>query len=399
MKIAGIITEYNPFHNGHKYQIEEARKQTGADYIIVIMSGSFTQQGNIGMIDKFTRAQIAVDCGADLVIELPTIYATASAEVFSRGAVRVLNDLNSIDYLVFGSECANIEILTKIADVSIQNKKEIDKELIAYLSKGISYAEARSLAFRKFLNDEEYRELSKPNNILGIEYLKSLKQLNSNIKPHVIKRIGAEHNDKNLNNSTLFSSATSIRDSLFVGFENFKEASKFMPEETNGQLLKAKHLTFNEDMYPLLRIKILELGLKEISKIYDVSEGLEYRIFESIIKSSSYTDLIFRIKSKRYPLSRIKRILVHILLGITKEDFDFLNNVSYIRVLKVKYKNVLLSILSKNSSVAIITKLDEKELNSLDDKIIASLGFDFLATNIRQIISNANLNIDKTNKL
>ncbi len=399
MKITGIITEYNPFHNGHKYQIEEARKQTGADYVIVIMSGSFTQQGNIGITDKFIRAQIAIDCGADLIIELPAIYATASAEVFSKGAVRILNDLNSIDYLVFGGECANIDILTKIADASIQNSMEIDEELISHLTKGISYAEARGLAFKKFLNDEEYNELSKPNNILGIEYIKSLKELNSNIKPHVIKRIGADHNDKKLNNSTLFSSATSIRDSLFVGLENFIEISKFMPEETNKQLLKTKGLSFNEDMYSLLRFKILELGPKEISNIYDVSEGLEYKIFESIIKSSSYTDLIFRIKSKRYPLSRIKRILIHILLGITKEDFEFLNNVSYVRILKVKHKDTLLSTLSKNSSVPIITKFSEKELNLLDHKTITSLGIDFHATNIREIISNANLNIDKTNKL
>ena len=168
MKTVGIIAEYNPFHNGHKYQIEKAKEITGADTVIVIMSGSFTQQGNIAIVDKFKRAEMAIECGADLVIELPTIFATSSAEMFALGAVNILNSLNTVDYLVFGSECDNINTLSSIANKIQDSKNMIDIKIKKEIQNGISYALARDNVLKEFLNEKEYIEFSKQNNILAI---------------------------------------------------------------------------------------------------------------------------------------------------------------------------------------------------------------------------------------
>jgi len=397
MKTVGIIAEYNPFHNGHKYQIEKAKEITGADTVIVIMSGSFTQQGNIAIADKFKRAEIAIKNGADLVIELPTIFATSSAEMFAYGAVNILDKLNTVDYLVFGTECDNIDVLNSIVDKLIINKDIIDTNIKNEIKNGISYASARDNTLRTILTEIEYDEFSKPNNILAIEYLKSLKAINSRIKPIAIQRKSANHNDKNIKAMEVYASATSIRNKL-EETNNIFDVILTIPDATY-KLLRDSKLIFNEDMYKLLRYKILALGKENIKNIYDVNEGLENKIYDSVLTSKTYDELINNIKSKRYTMSRIKRILTHVLLNITKEEYDALNSSYYARILKINKSNNILGILNKNTSIPIVANINDNNIDDLDEKTKIALELDFSSTNIYQVISNSNLNLDKTNMI
>lgn len=397
MKTVGIIAEYNPFHNGHKYQIEKAKEITGADTVIVIMSGSFTQQGNIAAVNKFKRAEMAITSGADLVIELPTIFSTSSAEIFANGAINILDKLNTVDYLVFGTECDNIYVLNSIVDKLITNKNIIDNTIKSEIKNGISYAAARDTTLKTILNKNEYTEFSKPNNILAIEYLKALKNINSVIKPIAIQREAANHNDNNILDDNIFASATSIRNKL-EETNNIFDVILTIPD-TTYKLLRDSKLTFNEDMYKLLRYKILTLGKENIKNIYDVSEGLENKIYDEIMASKTYNELINNIKSKRYTMSRIKRILTHIMLDITKEKYDRLNSSYYARILKINKDNNILGALNKNASIPILANINDSNINSLDLKIAKGLELDFNASNIHEIISNSDLNLDKTNMI
>jgi len=397
MKTVGIIAEYNPFHNGHKYQIAKAKEITGADTVIVIMSGSFTQQGNIATVDKFKRAEMAIKSGADLVIELPTIFATSSAEMFAFGSVNILDKLNTVDYLVFGTECDNIDILNRIADKLLSNKDIIDTNIKNEIKNGISYASARDNSLRTILTKIEYDEFSKPNNILAIEYLKSLKTINSRIKPIAIQRKSANHNDKNIKAMEVYASATSIRNKL-EETNNIFDVILTIPDSTY-KLLRDSKLIFNEDMYKLLRYKILASGKENIKNIYDVTEGLENKIYDSVITSKTYNELINSIKSKRYTMSRIKRILIHILLDITKEKYNTLSNSYYARILKTNKENNILGMLNKNASIPILANINNNNMDNLDEIKKQSLLLDFNSSNIYEIISSNNLNLDKTNML
>jgi len=390
MKTVGIIAEYNPFHNGHKYQIEKAKEITGADTVIVIMSGSFTQQGNIAAVNKFKRAEMAIQSGSDLIIELPTIFATSSAEMFAFGAVNILDKLNTVDYLIFGTECDSIDIINSIVDKLITRKDIIDESIKNEIKNGISYASARDSTLKKLLTEIEYNEFSKPNNILAIEYLKALKTINSKIKPIAIQREVANHNDESISNSDIYASATSIRNEL-EDTNNIDNVVSYIPNETY-EILSNSTLCFNEDMFKLLRYKILALGKENIQNIYDVTEGLENKIYDSIVTSKTYNDLINSIKSKRYTMSRIKRILTHIMLDITKEKYNSLSCSYYARILKTNKNNNILGILNKNASIPILANINDNNKDNLDEKIKQSLLLDFNSSNIYEIISNNNLN-------
>lgn len=304
MKIVGIIAEFNPFHNGHKYLIKKAKETTNADIVICIISGNFTQLGNISIIDKFKRAKIAIENGADAIIELPTIYATASSQYFAFGAVNILNSLNCIDYLCFGSETANIEELKNIANKLIANEKEIWKIIQEELRNGISFASARQNAISDFLNTDELAISSLSNNILAIEYIKSLIKLKSNITPIAIKRKEQEN----------ITSATSIRQMLY---EDNNYVYNYLPYKK----IYFDKAMFNDNFYKIVQYNIISRGKEYIKNINEVTEGLENKIYNAINVSANYEEFIHNIKSKRYQLSKIKRILIYILLDISKEDF------------------------------------------------------------------------------
>ena len=387
MKVVGIIAEFNPFHNGHKYLIQKAKEITNADVALCIMSGNFTQLGNISIVDKFKRAQVAIQNGIDVVIELPTIYATASSEFFARGAVNILNSMHCIDYLCFGSETANIKELTEIANKLIFNDKQIWNNITEELRNGISFATARQNAISKFLTKYETDISSLPNNILAIEYIKTLIKLKSTIEPVAIKRTEQEN----------ITSATNIRNILYND-NNTYSVQKYVPNVS-----QLSNCLFNDNMYTLLKYAIISKGTRYIANINEVTEGLENKIYNEINNSKNYDEFIQNIKSKRYQLSKIKRILVNILLDITKEDFISLNveNNAYIHILAINSdkKKEILSYINQYANVPVITSINDDIIKNLDVTIGNSLSLDIQASNIYSVISNENINKDYTNKI
>ncbi len=383
MKIVGIIAEFNPFHNGHKYLIEKAKEVTGADTVLCIMSGSFTQLGNIALVDKIKRAKIALQNGVDVVLELPTIYSTASSEYFARGAVTILNSLHCIDYLCFGSETADIEELKQIANKLIFNDRAIWEGITDELRNGLSFAVSRQNAISKFLTQYETDISSLSNNILAIEYIKTLIELKSTIVPIAIKRIEQEN----------VTSATNIRNLL----EKKEYVGKYIP----GVL--PENLVFNKEMYTLLKYTIVSKGVNYISKINEVTEGLENKIYSELNNSKSYDEFIQNIKSKRYQLSKIKRIMINILLDITKEDFISLNTDSnvYAHILAIKEdrKKEILSYMNQYANIPILTSINDDVIKNLSTTVGNSISLDIQSTNIHSIISNENINKDYTNKI
>lgn len=388
MKIVGIVAEFNPMHNGHKYLLEKAKEITGADMAICIMSGNFTQAGNIGIENKFVRSKIAIENGFDLVIELPTIFATTSAEFFCYGAINILNSLGCLDYLCFGSETGNTKELITIAKKLLDNEANIWDIITESLKEGISFAKAREYAISKFLTAGELEISGKSNNILGIEYIKSLIKLNSKIEPIAIKR----------NTSPEFLSSKQIRDIL----QNYSY-NNMLQQYILGSEQILKYPKLNDNMYEIIKYSVISNGKEKLKDIYEVTEGLENKIYNEVSESISYNDYIQNVKSKRYQLSKIKRILVNIILGITKDKFLYLNNneccYAHILAINPSKKSDILSLINKNTSIPIITSLSDDKIKTLPCIVQKSLYLDIKASNIHSIINNSALNKDYTNKL
>lgn len=394
MKVLGIIAEYNPMHTGHIYHISKAKEITGCDTVIVIMSGSFTQQGNIAIINKFERAKQAIQNGVDLVIEIPSAFASSDAGNFAYKSVSILNDLN-VDAICFGAETDNIERLKLIAETLIYKDKEIWNEIKNELKKGISFAKARNNSLNKFLNEDDINIILSPNNILALEYLKTLKVLNSNIIPFAIYR------ESNFNSHMLencYTSSTSIRKAL-ENKCNLNDIQKYIPENVS-KYLKNNKIIFNNDFFEILKYKIISMNENDLKKINGVSEGIENKLKKEICNSYSYDEFLFKIKSKRYELSRIKRILVNILLNISKEDFKLLkeNNSNYAHILAFNHdKKDLLSHISNTSNIPVISSLNNKTLSYLNKYQKLSLDIDIYASNIYSMLINQKINKDYTN--
>lgn len=389
MRIVGLITEYNPFHNGHKYHIEKAKLITNSEYTISVMSGNFLQRGEPALVDKWTRARMAIDNGVDLVIELPTIYACQSAEIFGYGAVEILNSIGIVDNLVFGSEIGDIDKLFSISKILVDEPHEFKKYLKKYLSKGLVFPKARSNAIIEYLNfsnkfiDNLEFILSNPNNILGIEYLKALIKTKSKIKPYTIKRIGSNYNDVFLTGN--ISSATAIRKSIFEnGVRSIKNT---VPKETYYHLEKFTSIfnTFNHlSNYNQLLMFLIRVKNDYLKNILDVENGLENRIISCFNNNNNILDAIKCIKTKRYTLTRIQRILIHILLDITNESFIDITKKGpqYIRILGASKNGLkILNKIKSNSSIPIITKFSNyKRYNN--PSLNKMLELDKLATDI-----------------
>ena len=400
MKTLGIIAEYNPFHNGHKYHIEKAKQITNSDFVIVIMSGSFTQQGNIAIYNKFDRAKVAINNGADLVIELPTIYANSSSVFFAKGAISLLNSLNIVDSLCFGSECGDIKILEKISNNIIANEKTIWDDISFNLKSGISFAKAREQSITKYLSGEEILEFSKPNNILAIEYLNNLSKCSSNIIPYTILREASDFKDTTIDYEKEFTSATSIRENIY-NKENLAQLDKFVPLDMKN-IIDNISPTYNDNLLDILKFKIITSSSDQLANIQDVTEGLENRIISSVSNCSTYSELIHNIKSKRYQMSKIKRALNNIILNITKDEFDLISNSNenYAHILAMSEEGkLLLSKLSQKSNTPVITSLNDKVLDNLSLIQQNMIKYDILSSNIHSIINNEQINKDYTNKL
>lgn len=335
MKTAGIVVEYNPFHNGHKYQIEKTRSQSGAECIVVVMSGNYVQRGEPAIFSKHERARAAVMGGADLVIELPSYFSLKSAEGFADGAVSLLHEIGC-RIIGFGAETENINEIERAAECLLYENLEFKKTIKEILKKGLSFAAARELAARHaFGFDAEI--LRKPNNILAVEYIKAIKRHGFSIRPLAIKRIGAEHDSKTAYRK--YASASHIR-SLILSGGDYSKYTDFKTSEKPVSI----------DDFEEIILYSVKTG--EFSGIADVSDGLHQKIKSS--RAYSLEDLIGDIKTKRHALSRIKRVLMNILIGNNLPDNK---RPSYIRVLAANAKGrKILAEKRENCSLPIITK-------------------------------------------
>jgi len=385
--VVAIIGEYNPFHNGHAYHLQKTKEITNADYVIAIVSGGFVQRGNVSLIDKWSKADMALSNGIDLVIELPTVYSISSAENFAYGAIKILNSLKVVDTLSFGSEFCDLDVLEKIADTLIEEPPEFKTLLEHELSKGVSFPKARENALLMYLNDiRKYANiLSSPNNILAIEYLKALKRTKSKIKPMSIKRINVGYNDLGTKNN--FASATAIRQKII---DNTPAGlSKLMPSKSYKILYNSiqkghyvKDITaFEKQILYILR----KMSIEEIANLPDVSEGLENSIKNAADSCNTIAEFMNIVKSKRYTATRIQRILLYALLGITKDNMKNSYKVQpYIRVLGMNEKGKeLLSTMSRfRNKLNVITSVKKYVDSNPNKELLNMLNIDINATNI-----------------
>lgn len=390
MKIAGIITEYNPFHNGHIEHIKKTKEITNSSHIISLMSGSFVQRGEPAIIDKWSRAKTAIQNGVDLVIELPVVYSVQTAELFSYGAISILDSLNIVDSIAFGSESGNIDNLKNIANVLLQESPLFKKDLKFSLKEGKSFAQSRSIAIEKEMlrnnkSDLEIKSLIRsPNNILGIEYLKALKKLDSKIIPLTYKRIGASYNSLAIDGD--IASATGIR--KLIKEHNFESLMRLVPKNSYNELVEFnnKYGKFNylDNYAKIISYILITSNKSELAKIFDVEKGLENRILENSKKHINIDNLISAISSKRYPKSRISRILIHLLLKLNKEEIIdiFEQQAKYIRILASNKKGFeIINSIKDNSKIEIINKFSDVNRN-IDPISKKMLLFEQTATDI-----------------
>lgn len=367
MNINGIIAEYNPFHSGHKHHLTEAKKQTSADYTIIAMSGNFMQRGAPSLVEKYTRARMALENGADLVLELPVCYAVSSAEYFATGAVTLFDKLGIVNHLCFGSECGDIEPLSKIAQILLDEPAKFSSALRRFLQQGFSYPIARTQALLEYAPSLCcFKDvLSSPNNILGIEYLKALLRRNSAIVPFTAKRVGSDYHDKRFGERQC--SALAIRQAILSGQE-ISVLSNQMPENAY-ELLKASLSQVppmrSNDFSVLLHYKLLMESDTGYSQYADVSSDLSDRIRKNLYRFTDFHGFCEILKTKDMTFTRISRCLLHILLDIKKSDFTDYQRIDYVPYARVlgfrKAASPLLGSIKEHSSIPLITKLADAE--------------------------------------
>ncbi|MGB6129910.1 MAG: nucleotidyltransferase [Psychrilyobacter sp.] len=364
MRATGIVVEYNPFHNGHKLHLMEAKKN--GDLVIAVMSGNFLQRGEPAIYDKWTRANMALKNGVDLVVELPVFYSAQAAEIFSHGAVDILNKLG-VENLVFGSESSDLEKLKKIAYLQIDQKELVDEKIKQKMEEGISYPNAINSVIEEILGE---KGILKPNDILGVEYIKAIRKLGSSMEAKLIERKAVGYHAKEIIDE--ITSATSIRAMVKEGRE--EEIKKVMPRESHDLLGTPTYL---ENFYPLLRYEILN-NYEELKFVADMEIGLDNRVFEMAVKYSDFYDFYKNLMTKRYTNGRIQRVLTHILLKIDKKIIDETKiGITYVKILgfsekgsrylKEKKDTFRIKPLSGLKNVSLI--LDERERELLNFEI------------------------------
>lgn len=373
MESVGIIAEYNPFHNGHLYHLTKIKKKYPNAVIVLVMSGNFTQRGDVSIIDKWKKTQIALKAGIDLVIELPFPFSTQSADYFSYGSITLLEKLK-VDKVIFGSESDNIKDLEIIANTQINNP-DFDKLVKIYSKFGKNYPTALSLAVKDLTN----QEVTAPNDLLGISYVKAIKQNKYKIIPETIKRTNSYHEEE-LNES--ISSATAIRKAL----NNNEDIKQQVPEFTLEYLTDLHTI---EEYFPLLKYKIITE--KDLSIYNTVDEGIDQKLKKEIINATSYQDLINRIKSKRYTYNKLSRMLIHILCNFTKEKKEQFKEISYIRLLGFSDKGrKYLNTIKKDLDIPLISKINRNKDPMLE--------FEIETTKIYSLNLNCEKQIDLINK-
>jgi predicted nucleotidyltransferase len=376
MTAAGIIAEYNPFHNGHEYHIRRTREETGADFIVVAMSGNFVQRGAPALVDKYRRTRSALLAGADIVLQIPPSYSLASAEGFAEGAVSLLMSTGVVQYLSFGTEAGTLNDISKIARVLADEPSDFKKSLQKHLKSGIPFPNARSRALIECCPEMNgITELtSSPNNILAIEYLKSLIRLRSTIKPVTIRRFGAGYNDPYIPGQSGIS-AKAIREAVSYGSYN-DSIAEYMPGESFESIREAiekKQVLTEDDFSEMIIYKLIMERQQRYTKYLDVSDDLSDRIVNNLDKYTGFSDFCNLIKTKDKTYTRVSRALFHILLGIkdkAEDSREYTGQCPYIRILGFR-KNAesLVSDMKSSASVPIITGYTDAEKNLYSEQL------------------------------
>lgn len=378
-KVAAIIAEYNPFHNGHAYHIEETKRLTGAKYIVILMSGNYVQRGEPAIIDKYLRAKSALSSGADAVFELPLTVSTGSAEIFADGSAALAEKLGIVDYLSFGAENDNISELIYCSKFLIENN--LNKDIARLMSTGLAYPEARDKYFIENGYEKEAKLLKTSNNILAISYLNKLHRLNSKIEPIAVKRTGVLHDEEiNYDNNLTIASAKAIRQDLHT--TSGEISINYIPESTKNILNPTGKYIKNNDFSNILFYKLGEIiyknsknnAISQLSNYSDVTEDMAARIYNLFGKSISYDEFAASLWSKNYTYARIDRVLHHIIAGITKELIEInkpFDLCPYIRPLAIKNESIdILNAVGKNiknkQNTELITRIGD--INRLKNK-------------------------------
>lgn len=386
MKAVGLVTEYNPFHNGHLYHLNKAMELTGADISVAVMSGDFVQRGEPAVLDKYTRTSMALNSGVNLVVELPVNYAVSSAESFAAGALKVLDYIKA-DSIAFGSESGDIERLSKLAHILCDNEDTLYKEISKCTANGISYAAARQKVVEKLTDKDTAAMLTSSNNILAVEYLKAIIKNNYAIKPYTVQRQGDSYNDTDIRSE--YASATALRENLKAD-----NISEYIPVKAGLILSSNTNYIYPDDITEALFTRLLDIlfasnydknvFIENVMQYPDVSKEIAGRLYKSAMDmitrtvpqrseskdnwAFSFGSLCEHIKTKEVPLSRIKRALVRITLGLDKKHMEKYANEPYIRVLGFDKKGQeYLSYIRKTVEVPLITKTADYKEMLLDD--------------------------------
>ncbi len=415
MKITGIIAEYNPFHNGHAYQIAKIKEETDSDYVIVAMSGDFVQRGEPAITDKYERARMALSCGADLVLELPALFACASAEYFARAGVALFTRMGCVDYLCFGAENADLSRLNKIADILADEPRSYQDALNRYLKEGKNFPAARILALKSYLTAESSGTaleteqlaslLSTPNNILGIEYLKALKTCRSQITPYPILREGAGYHDTDilLKNA----SASAIRQTLKQAAASdaapdLAALSAAMPQEAFrifSEYLASSTYLEADDFSGILNYLLLFYPAEALACFADCNIEIANRLKKNRSEFSSFTQFAALNQSRDITYARMSRIFTHILLHMTAEDYEQAKQLGYVPYLRPlgfkKSSSDVLGEIKKHTDIPLIGKLANAR-QTLSDDVFWLLEKDIFAADLyEQILAQKNRTIPR----
>ena len=378
MKVTGIIAEYDPFHNGHSYHIKKAKEMTGADAIVVVMSGHFTQRGMPAFFSRDARVRMAVDGGADLVIELPYIYACNSSHEFARGAAGILNGIGCVDALVFGAETDDMDTLEKAARAAAGTDDRSSAYIKEEMKNGVSYPEALTRSVEKIYGAQTAAVLREPNNLLGIEYMKALRELGSGIKPFIVGRRSAAHGESlemlhERKQEQRIASGTAVRKAVYAGGAR---AAEMLVPDTSFSIIsgyeRSSGFSFTEyrdkikkNMFELLKYKIITSDESELAEVYGVAEGLENRLKSCISSAEDIDGLIDSVKSKRYTRARISRTLMHLLINLSTTDFETLRETYCARVLGFSPTGgKLLRLMSESSAIPVFSNLSRLDKRS-----------------------------------
>ncbi len=382
MKICAIICEYNPFHKGHKKHIEEAKKLSNADAIMCIMSGNFTQRGEPALINKYMRSRMAIECGADIVVQMPTAYACSTAEIFATAGVKIANAFDKVTHLAFGCETTDTQTMNQLAKYLVEEPKEYKDKLKQYLSEGnslpysiehaiLDLVEEEKVVFK---NVDKIKEiLEQPNNILALEYLKALLRTKSKIKPVFISRNGDYHSTALVGDDT---SAYAIRTKLYQT-GSVRSVKKYIPKEIYP-LLKSEIAYFglpNKDLFADLSMYALKTKTKEeYQKVFDVREGIENRFIEQAKLSKDLNEILVEVKTKRYTYSNLKRIILSLLLDIRKEDVEAIKTLDvlpFVKVIAYKAERTdLLKAVSANTNIILRVNNVEKDQTGIYKRLV-----------------------------